>query len=122
MKRSHGTALLGAAIFGFSVVTIIFTPMAFVVALPGVPDDSLFVGPIRERQKRVFVGKWTSKSKKHGASLLNSFDGFRFYRRYRYRLDLPCGHLGLVVLQEQVRTSKQVRTPRRSGKEKHRST
>lgn len=62
MKESHYTALLGAAVFGFSIVTIIFTPMSFVLALLAVPDDSLLVAPVKEERKRHFVGKWTGKS------------------------------------------------------------
>lgn len=62
MKESHYTALLGAAVFGFSVVTIIFMPMSFILALLAVPKDSLLVGSVRAERKRYFVGKWTGKS------------------------------------------------------------
>lgn len=60
MKESHYTALLGAAVFDFSVVTIIFTPMAFVVALLAVPDNSLLVAPAKH--KNAFLGKVTGRS------------------------------------------------------------
>lgn len=61
MKESHYTALLGAAVFGFSIVTIIFTPLSFMMALLAVPNDSLLVGPVADGRKKLFVGRWTCK-------------------------------------------------------------
>jgi hypothetical protein len=43
MKEAHNTAILGAVIFGFSVVTIIFTPMSSILALLAVPEKSFLV-------------------------------------------------------------------------------
>lgn len=56
MKESHYAALLGAAVFGLSVVTIIFTPLSFAVALLAVPENSTIAGTINHGT----VAKWTS--------------------------------------------------------------
>ncbi|KAK1069179.1 hypothetical protein LTR74_004986 [Friedmanniomyces endolithicus] len=53
MKESHWTAVMGAAIFGFTVVTIIFTPLSFVMALLAVPTESLLMA---DDHKRRFLG------------------------------------------------------------------
>jgi hypothetical protein len=62
MKEAHQTAVLGAAVLGLSFVTIVFTPMSFILALLAVPKDSLLVEPVPEGYKRHFVRKWTGKS------------------------------------------------------------
>lgn len=61
MKEAHYTALLGAIIFGFSVVTIIFTPMSFILALLAVPNDSFLVNSLLPKEKGPFIRKWTGK-------------------------------------------------------------
>jgi hypothetical protein len=43
IKESHYTAILGAAVFGLSVVTIVFTPLSFAVALLALPNDSVYL-------------------------------------------------------------------------------
>jgi hypothetical protein len=70
MKESHYTALLGGAVFGLSVVTIIFTPMSFILALLAVPNESLLLGSLErqgngtdaEGRRSNFVRRWTGKS------------------------------------------------------------
>jgi hypothetical protein len=62
MKEAHYTAVLGAAVLGLSFVTIVFTPMSFILALLAVPKDSLLVEPVPDGYKRHFVRKWTGKS------------------------------------------------------------
>ncbi|KAF2173076.1 hypothetical protein M409DRAFT_49571 [Zasmidium cellare ATCC 36951] len=41
IRESHATALMSTAVFGFSVVTIIFAPLSFVTALFALPIDQL---------------------------------------------------------------------------------
>jgi hypothetical protein len=43
VKESHYTAILGAAVFGLSVVTIVFTPLSFAVALLALPNDGVYL-------------------------------------------------------------------------------
>lgn len=62
MKEFPYTALLRAAVFRFSIVTIIFVPMLFILALLSVPRDSLLVDSVKAEHKRFFIGKWTGKS------------------------------------------------------------
>ncbi|KAK0262068.1 hypothetical protein B0A54_05017 [Friedmanniomyces endolithicus] len=57
MKESHWTAVTGVAILGFTVVTIIFTPLIFVVALLAVPGDTLLMG--KHDHKHWFITKVT---------------------------------------------------------------
>lgn len=69
MKESHYTALLGGAVLGLSVVTIIFTPMSFILALLAIPNESLLLGSLEkqgndtgaEGRRRNFVRRWTGK-------------------------------------------------------------
>jgi len=59
MKESLWTAVTGVAILGFTVVTIIFTPLLFVVALLAVPGDTLLMG--KHDHKHWFITKVTGK-------------------------------------------------------------
>jgi hypothetical protein len=59
IKESHHTAILGAAVFGLSVVTIIFTPLSFALALLALPLDGLFIGP--PENKKLFVAEVTGE-------------------------------------------------------------
>jgi len=69
MKESHYTTLLGGAVFGLSVVTIIFTPMSFILALLAVPNEGLLLGTTEMQgngtdvgeQRGNFVRKWTGR-------------------------------------------------------------
>lgn len=39
MQETHATAIMSAAVFGFTVITIIFTPLSFITALFALPID-----------------------------------------------------------------------------------
>jgi hypothetical protein len=43
IKEANYTALLGAAVFAFSIVTIIFTPLSFAAALLALPNDGIYL-------------------------------------------------------------------------------
>lgn len=65
LQESHSTAVMSAAVLGFTIVTIIFTPLSFVT--------SLFALPIDQFQNRMadsegtktysssYIGKWAGK-------------------------------------------------------------
>jgi lysozyme family protein len=38
-KEAHATALMSAAVFGFTIVTVIFTPLSFILSLFALPID-----------------------------------------------------------------------------------
>lgn len=69
MKEAHYTAVLGAAVFGLSFVTSVFTPMSFILALLAVPKDSVLVDPQPDGHKGHFVRRWAGKS--HSQSLIS---------------------------------------------------
>jgi hypothetical protein len=59
IKESHHTAILGAAVFGLSVVTIIFTPLSFAVALLALPDDGVYLNNATDTTYKHTIAKYT---------------------------------------------------------------
>lgn len=81
LRESHATAVMSAAVFGFTVITIVFTPLSFVM--------SLFALPIQSFQQRQiqstwtsdagmytgnYIGKWTGKNAKRQTNSMTNFD------------------------------------------------
>jgi hypothetical protein len=69
LKETHATAMMSAAVFGFTIITIIFTPLSFVVALFALPIDQLQRAQIQSRWTdeagmftKSYIGKWVGKS------------------------------------------------------------
>jgi hypothetical protein len=58
IKEANYTALLGAAVFGLSLVTIVFAPLSFAVALLALPKDGLY---ITLDDNRSLVAKYTGE-------------------------------------------------------------
>jgi len=54
MNESHVTAIISAAVFGFTIITIIFTPLSFIV--------SLFTLPIDRFQKQQVPSLWNNQT------------------------------------------------------------
>ncbi|PMD47078.1 hypothetical protein L207DRAFT_150585 [Hyaloscypha variabilis F] len=54
LREAHTMAIMSAAVFGFTIVTIIFTPLSFVVAL--------FALPIDRFQKQQVPSVWTDQA------------------------------------------------------------
>lgn len=54
LREAHATAVMSAAVFGFTVVTIIFTPLSFMM--------SLFALPIRGFQQNQIQSVWTDQA------------------------------------------------------------
>lgn len=44
VKEAHSTAILSATVFGFTIITVIFAPLSFVVALFALPVDTFKEG------------------------------------------------------------------------------
>ncbi|KIX01818.1 uncharacterized protein Z518_09545 [Rhinocladiella mackenziei CBS 650.93] len=61
MGEAHTTTLMSAAIFGFTIVTVVFTPLSFVIALFALPMNRF-----RRHQEAgystYYIGKWVGKS------------------------------------------------------------
>lgn len=68
IKEAHSAALMSAAVFGFTVITIIFTPLSFILALFALPIDQF-----QQHQKNSssiegtkmyttnYIGKWAGE-------------------------------------------------------------
>ena len=103
MKEAHHAAVLGAAVVGFSVVTILFTPMSFILALLALPESSFLIRQATRDEKSEFLRLWTGMSDL--VSWLYLADG---YRCDGGRLDgrhVDLDHRGLVYLQKKSRAS-----------------
>lgn len=65
LKEAHSTAIAGAMVFGFTIVTVIFAPLSFVAALFALPIDKFNEGKAGNQQEGVYssnyVGKWSGK-------------------------------------------------------------
>ncbi|KAI0165104.1 hypothetical protein GGR52DRAFT_94371 [Hypoxylon sp. FL1284] len=84
MKEAHSAAILSAAVSGFTVVTVIFTPLSFVAALFALPIDRFNEGKDGRQQDGVYlssyIGKWSGKLNDHipnRGPLLTAFSGYR---------------------------------------------
>jgi Mg2+ and Co2+ transporter CorA len=54
LDETHATSLMSAAVFGFTIITIIFTPLSFVVALFALPIDMF--------QREQIQSRWTDEA------------------------------------------------------------
>lgn len=65
LKEAHSAAVLSAAVSGFAVITVIFAPLSFVVALFALPIDMFNEGKDGNEKDGVYfssyIGKWTGK-------------------------------------------------------------
>ncbi|GAW15172.1 hypothetical protein ANO14919_045810 [Xylariales sp. No.14919] len=63
MREAHSTAVLGATVFGFTIITVIFAPLAFVAALFALPIDKFNEGKDMNGTDGVYsssyIGKWS---------------------------------------------------------------
>ncbi|KAI8946179.1 hypothetical protein F4801DRAFT_583659 [Xylaria longipes] len=64
MKEAHSTAVISAAVFGFTIITIIFAPLSFVAALFALPIDEFNKGKKGNEADGVYssnyIGKWSA--------------------------------------------------------------
>lgn len=65
--EAHKTAIMSAAIFGFSLITIIFTPLTFVLAL--------FALPINEFQQHQQVSRFTTEAGAYTTNYIGKYVG-----------------------------------------------
>ena len=63
MQEAHSTAVMSAAVFGFTIVTVVFTPLSFVVSLFALPIERF-----KDHQDEAtgaystnYIGKWAGK-------------------------------------------------------------
>lgn len=66
-KEAHATAVMSAAVFGFTIVTIIFTPMSFMI--------SILALPIQKLQKNQMVSRWSTDSGAYPAKYVGKWLG-----------------------------------------------
>ncbi|KAJ2978046.1 hypothetical protein NUW58_g7619 [Xylaria curta] len=63
MREAHSAAILSATVFGFTIVTVIFAPLSFVVALFALPIDKFNEGKNGNEKDGVYssnyIGKWS---------------------------------------------------------------
>ncbi|KAI1735448.1 hypothetical protein F4680DRAFT_461716 [Xylaria scruposa] len=63
MREAHSAAMLSATVFGFTVITVIFAPLSFVVALFALPIDKFNEGKDGKVKDGVYssnyIGKWS---------------------------------------------------------------
>lgn len=67
LRESHVTAVMSAAVFGLTVITIIFTPLSFVM--------SLFALPIQSFQQRQIPSVWADDAGMYTANYIGKWTG-----------------------------------------------
>ncbi|GAW26501.1 putative ankyrin repeat-containing domain [Rosellinia necatrix] len=64
MKEAHSTAIMSAAVFGFTIITIIFAPLSFMAALFALPIDMFNQGKRGNEADGAYssnyIGKWSA--------------------------------------------------------------
>ncbi|KAI0113960.1 hypothetical protein GGR51DRAFT_556457 [Nemania sp. FL0031] len=63
IKEAHSTAVLSATVFGFTIITVIFAPLSFVIALFALPIDMFNEGKNGDKDgvySYHYIGKWTA--------------------------------------------------------------
>lgn len=86
MAEAHATAQMSAAIFGFTIITIIFTPLSFMVSLFALPIRRFQANQVESRWDGVggvyttqYLGTYIGKTPSH-SSLLQAILTLRSYR------------------------------------------
>ncbi|KAI0182479.1 hypothetical protein EV127DRAFT_488072 [Xylaria flabelliformis] len=63
MREAHSTAIISAAVLGFTIITIIFAPLSFIAALFALPIDEFNKGKMGNDKDGVYssayIGRWT---------------------------------------------------------------
>ncbi|KAI0486554.1 hypothetical protein F4859DRAFT_528269 [Xylaria cf. heliscus] len=64
MREAHSAAMLSATVFGFTIITVVFAPLSFVVALFALPIDKFNAGKDGNNKDGVYssnyIGKWSA--------------------------------------------------------------
>ncbi|KAI1125253.1 hypothetical protein F5Y10DRAFT_12021 [Nemania abortiva] len=64
IREAHSLAVLSATVFGFTVITVIFAPLSFIVALFALPIDRFNEGKYGSNKDGVYssgyIGKWSA--------------------------------------------------------------
>ncbi|KAI0479867.1 hypothetical protein F4859DRAFT_451889 [Xylaria cf. heliscus] len=64
MTEAHSLGILSAAVFGFTVITVIYTPLSFIAALFALPIDQFAEGKNGNKDGEYssrYIGKWSGK-------------------------------------------------------------
>ncbi|KAJ8125876.1 hypothetical protein O1611_g7762 [Lasiodiplodia mahajangana] len=64
IREAHSTAVLSATVFGFTIITVIFAPLSFIVALFALPLDTFNEGKNGDQNgvySSHYIGKWSGK-------------------------------------------------------------
>ncbi|KAI1161764.1 hypothetical protein F5B18DRAFT_424427 [Nemania serpens] len=65
IREAHAVAILGATVFGFTIITVIFSPLSFIVALFALPIDKFNEGRDGNQKDGLYsssyIGKWSGK-------------------------------------------------------------
>lgn len=67
LKQAHSAAVMSAAVFGFTIVTIIFTPLSFML--------SLFALPIKRLQDHQVASRWSDDSGMYTTNYIGKWIG-----------------------------------------------
>ncbi|KAI8960135.1 hypothetical protein F5Y11DRAFT_367643 [Daldinia sp. FL1419] len=84
LKEAHSTAIVSAMVFGFTIITVIFAPLSFVVALFALPIDKFNEGKNENRPDGVYssdyIGRWSATTVlvSIAVTLLAIWAGLRF--------------------------------------------
>ncbi|KAI3317679.1 hypothetical protein HD806DRAFT_514353 [Xylariaceae sp. AK1471] len=84
IREAHSTALLSATVFGFTIITVIFAPLAFVAALFALPIDKFNEGKDGNNKDGAYssgyIGKWSATAElvSIAVTLIAMWAGLRF--------------------------------------------
>jgi Mg2+ and Co2+ transporter CorA len=67
MSEAHSAAILGTLVFGFTIITIIFTPLSFAISVFGLPIDRL--------QGKQIVSRWTNDAGMYTTNYIGKYIG-----------------------------------------------
>ncbi|KAI1127197.1 hypothetical protein F5Y10DRAFT_243370 [Nemania abortiva] len=82
MREAHSAAILSATVFGFTIITVIFAPLAFVAALFALPIDKFNEGKYGQDgvYSSSYIGKWSAAAElvSIAVTLIAMWAGLRF--------------------------------------------
>ncbi|KAI1360900.1 hypothetical protein F5Y08DRAFT_331250 [Xylaria arbuscula] len=113
IKEAHSTAILSATVFGFTIITVIFAPLSFVVALFALPIDQFKEGKYGDGDvfSSSYIAKWvvTTEIVSIAITLIAMWAALRFADLHVW---------GKKGLRESIRRkAEEVRAKGRDGKE-----
>ena len=80
LRESHATAMMSAAIFGFTLITIVFTPLSFFASLFSLPIDRL--------QVHQTGGLFSDQSGMYSARYVGTYMGKSSFESVTFHIDM----------------------------------